>query len=512
MTRTDAGTTSGHPPTETRSAVTDAETEGAVDESPGGAAGLTRKLSWVDGFSMAMLMPNGIVVFLGAAIADLGAAAAATLIGITSVIGYLQNFLYYEMAMMFPDETGGIALYANRAWRRHCSFVGPLAAFGYWLGWALTGAVVGETLGAFVQSEWFSGQTRSLSAGPLTLSFPQAVAVGVILVSFLINANGVKVASQVYRVVAVLYGLFAVAVMFLPFTHHAWSASHLHWHPGGSFFTTALVWMYVSAWTVYGTEICATFAPEYNRPRFDTKRALRASALFTLGVFVLCPLSTTGQLGEHVIANNTVTFAVIAMRQIFGTWITQVLVVIIVGELLLTVFASSGDAGRALLGMANRGLTLRQVTTLNRRGEPGRALILDTIINCLVVLLVKSPLAALFASNLGYLLATIAAVSGFLILRWDRPDAHRPVRLSAVWVPIAGVILVLDVLMTYAGVTHPTLDGYGSTEDVLVGLGILLLSLVVWMIRRVVQDKKPMAWRDRDDDHLAPAGPVAGGG
>src|ERR1700754_3870070 len=85
------------------------------------------KLGWFDGFSMAMSIPNGIVTSLGFCIAAVGALPAMLFWSLSSAFGFLQNFLYAEMAMMFPTESGGIAVYANQAWRRHSSFVGPLA-------------------------------------------------------------------------------------------------------------------------------------------------------------------------------------------------------------------------------------------------------------------------------------------------------------------------------------------------------------------------------------------------
>ena len=47
----------------------------------------------------------------------------------------------------FPKLSGGVAVYAHEAWKRYTSFVGPIAAVGYWLGWSvvlsLNGAIVG---------------------------------------------------------------------------------------------------------------------------------------------------------------------------------------------------------------------------------------------------------------------------------------------------------------------------------------------------------------------------------
>ena len=53
---------------------------------------------------------------------------------------------------MFPKLAGGVAIYAHEAWKRYTTFVGPIAAVGYWLGWsvvlALSGAIVGNLLDA----------------------------------------------------------------------------------------------------------------------------------------------------------------------------------------------------------------------------------------------------------------------------------------------------------------------------------------------------------------------------
>ena len=38
---------------------------------------------------------------------------------------------------MFPYKSGGIALYAHEAWRKYLTLIGPLATFGYWIGWSM---------------------------------------------------------------------------------------------------------------------------------------------------------------------------------------------------------------------------------------------------------------------------------------------------------------------------------------------------------------------------------------
>ncbi|MFD4762324.1 hypothetical protein ACFWOJ_26700 [Streptomyces sp. NPDC058439] len=73
--------------------------------------------------------------------------------------------------------------------------------------------------------------------------------------------------------------------LVMPFLSGEWSTTGLHWDLHGlSGVREALVWLYVMAWTSFGVEVCATFAPEYKDTVRDTSRALRAGVLFSLGV------------------------------------------------------------------------------------------------------------------------------------------------------------------------------------------------------------------------------------
>jgi amino acid transporter len=157
--------------------------------------------------------------------------------------------------------------------------------------------------------------------------------------------------------------------------------------------------------------------------------------------------------------------------------------------------AASADGGRVVFAMARHGLTVRQFDQLNRYNEPARALTLDLVINVIIVLAVSSPLAILMASNFAYMLAVILAVSAFLLLRKDRPHATRPLRLEKQWIFIAAVILVFDILLTLVGITHPGLAGYGSAANIWVAIGALLVAVLLYYVRVVVQDKQQFLWR-----------------
>ena len=53
----------------------------------------------------------------------------------------------------------------------------------------------------------------------------------------------------------------------------------------------------------------------------------------------------------------------------------------------------------------------------------------DMVVNILLVLFIGNIFGILAASNLGYVLAHMFALSGFVLLRRDRPNWPRPIKL-----------------------------------------------------------------------------------
>jgi hypothetical protein len=52
---------------------------------------------------------------------------------------------------------------------------------------------------------------------------------------------------------------------------------------------------------------------------------------------------------------------------------------------------------------------------------------------------------------------------------------------------------------------NPDITGYGTFFDLLVGIGVLLISILLYIFRRVFQDGKPIALRE-ETPVLPPAG------
>ena len=56
---------------------------------------------------------------------------------------------------MFPEKSGGLALYAHEAWRKYTTLVGPIATFGYWIGWSVVLSSSGLFIGSLISGTWF---------------------------------------------------------------------------------------------------------------------------------------------------------------------------------------------------------------------------------------------------------------------------------------------------------------------------------------------------------------------
>ena len=117
-------------------------------------------------------------------------------------------------------------------------------------------------------------------------------------------------------------------------------------------------------------------------------------------------------------------------------------------------------------------MTVKQLGTLNRFHVPGNAMTVDMVINILFVLFIGNIFGVLAASNLGYVLAHMFALSGFVILRRTRPNWPRPIKLGAIWVPIAAILAVWCGVLTVVGFgwMQVAAGGYGDTKEKVIGV------------------------------------------
>jgi amino acid transporter len=478
---------------------------------------LLKTISWFDGFVVALANPSFLITALGGSALSLGGWGAVILWTVSVIIGALHNYIYSETAAMFPRLSGGIAIYAHEAWKRYLSFVGPLAAFGYWIGWSVVLSATGVVVGFLVQAEWFestatsdfwnaSGHVLGLEWFPWYWSFPIAVTVVIIAVIWLVNVLGMRPAVWIGYVTGGLLLIPLAIMMFLPYLTGDFSTDNLHSNIDlGSGVTSptgirlVLVWLYIMCWSSYGMECCATFAPEYHDTARDTPKALRAAAVFGVLVYSLLPLGAVGTFGDQNLdVTNIYTFMAPTMQDLLGGG-GGIAVILLCAGIVLAMNTATADGSRALYGISQDAMTIKWLGKLNRRHVPANAMTMDALLNIGLLFTfaydATGALRILLFSNLGYVFCHVAAMSGVLLLRKDRPDWPRPLRLGSGWLVVAGALAAFDALLLVVGALSPDIaygQGWGPT---FVGLAVLGISLVLYIYRVVVEDKQPLRMR-----------------
>ena len=159
---------------------------------------------------------------------------------------------------------------------------------------------------------------------------------------------------------------------------------------------------------------------------------------------------------------------------------------------------ATADGSRALYGISRDGMTIKELGRLNRFNVPGNAMSLDTIINILFVLFVGNIFGILAASNIGYVLAHMFALSGYVLLRKDRPNWPRPIKLPAYLDAdrrrsLRRLVPRSSRSSASAG-SRPPAGGYGKgTKVKIIGVAVLGASLLLFLFRRIVQDGETAA-------------------
>ena len=124
----------------------------------------------------------------------------------------------------------------------------------------------------------------------------------------------------------------------------------------------------------------------------------------------------------------------------FGTFLT----VCLCGGLLLSMNTATMDGSRALYALSEEKMTVKQLDHLNRHHVPSRAMTVDMLLNVFLVLYFGNIFFILAAGNVGYMLSHVLALSGVLLLRKDRPNWPRPLKLAKPWMVAAGVFCVAN--------------------------------------------------------------------
>jgi len=212
--------------------------------------------------------------------------------------------------------------------------------------------------------------------------------------------------------------------------------------------------------------------------------------------------TVVGTIGDQNITfANSLTFYGQVFTILIGSTAADILVVMLCAGIVLSMNTATMDGSRALYGISQDGMTIRWLGKLNRNNVPGNAMTMDALLNIVLLFVAIGALAGggylkiLAVSNFGYVIAHIFAISGFLLLRRDRPGWPRPIKLSPIWTGAAVLCLVLDIVYLVVGSISFSLTGYpGGSQVFVAGLVVLVIAVLLYIYRVVVEDKAKLRW------------------
>ncbi len=444
---------------------------------------LVKSVRWYDGVILIGFgVPGLLYPSVGSSVVALGALGAAVVWALSAIIGKFQANMVSEVAAMFPEKSGGIGILASEGISRYGKPFGALAAFAYWFGWTIVMAINGVLVGDYIKATiWPSAS-------------PELLGTVMLVLLYLFNVYGLKPgvwAGYALGVATVVpMGLMIVGAFFGGSFHWGHLAqvalpNHIGWTSMKGL-GVVLTWMFIVGWSAYGTEAAATLAPEYHDTVRDTPKALRGSATISMAFYVLMPLAAVGVLGISQIQKSPYTAFAPMLDKILGPAAGGVVIITVLASLVLSANLATIGGSRTLYQAARDRHILTIFGYVNKRGIPAAGMTLDLIVNVAFIWALKNPIAILVASNVGYFVAWILMLVSFVLLRRDRKDVARPIKLKPAWVGGGVLLIALNTVFLIVGA-----PSYGA-GPLLLGVGVLALSIVMWAVRNYFEEPRRM--------------------
>lgn len=480
---------------------------------------LHRALDWKDAFWASSGVPAGVLLTMGGIASVIGQPSWVVWI-VSILMGFVQSFVYAEIAGLYPHKSGGASVYGAAAWLPYSKFVAPISVWCNWLAWSPVLAL-GTSLGAgYVMASLFAPDAAinqwqiplvnlGFIRGGLTLRLNAVSIIGAafLILTFALQHHGAARAAYAQKILGVacmapliLVGLVPLLTGDLPSDHLfpllpmvRDAAGNAHFGTWDIYGLTLLMGaMFGAGWSTYGFETAVCYTREFKNPTRDTPRAIIAAGLLCILIFVTVPLAFQASLGLDGLLDPRIydgSGVALALAHIVtkglgggGVIVTNVFIAMLILSLLLIVMTSMMGSSRTLYQASVDGWLPRYLSRVNGHGAPTAAMWTDLGFN-LVLLLASDYFAVLMISNVCYLLFNFLNLQSGWIHRIDRPEVERPFRCPT-WLMALGAGFGF-VNMAFLG-AGADVWGAGTLRN---GLIAVLLIVPVFLFRHYVQDK-----------------------
>ncbi|SIT87100.1 APC family permease [Pontibaca methylaminivorans] len=484
------------------------------------SAGLHRAIGWKDAFWMASGVPALVLFSIGGIAATVG--NPSWVIWILSVsFGFLQAFVYAEIAGLFPSKSGGASVYGAAAWIRYSKIVAPLSVWCNWLAWTPVLAIGGGLAAGYLLTALVPEGAAILDfritlinldflKDDLSLRIDAVSIIGtiILLIVFAIQHKGISAAAKVQTILglAVLIPLLIVGIV--PLVSGNVMAENLTpvvpgldpvtraWDIEGT--TLFLGGLFIAAWSAYAFETAICYTSEFRDPSRDTVRAILAAGAACILIYTLVPLAFQGFLGVDGLLQPGVedgsAIAKVMATMVGGdnVFIVRLITVMLFFALTLAIMTSMAGSSRTLFQGSVDGWLPKFLSHANEHGAPTRAMWTDLAFN-LVLLMMSDYLFVLAVSNCCYLVFNFLNLHSGWIHRIDNKNAHRPWRAPTVMLWIGGGLSFINAALLGAG---SNVWGKGTLMTAVV---VIALILPVFFYRHYVTDKGKFPEKMLDD-------------
>lgn len=478
------------------------------------AGELHRSLDWKDAFWASSGVPAGVLLTMGGIATIIG--QPSWVIWIVSILmGFMQSFVYAEIAGLYPHKSGGASVYGAAAWLPYSKFVAPISVWCNWLAWSPV-LTLGTSLGAgYVMASLFAPDA-AINTWHVTLfdlgfireglnfriNAVSIIGSAFLLLTFALQHHGAARAAFAQKIlgVACLAPLILVGLVplitgdlptenlfpLLPLVHDA--VGNVHFGTWDAYGITLLMGaMFGAGWSTYGFETAVCYTREFKNPARDTPRALIASGMLCIVIFALVPLAFQASLGLDGLLDPRIydgSGVALALANILhaGPVVANVFIAMLILSLLLIVMTSMMGSSRTLYQASVDGWLPKYLSRVNSHGAPTAAMWTDLAFN-LILLLASDYFAVLMISNVCYMVFNFLNLQSGWIHRMDRGNWERPFRCPT-WLLATGAVFGF-VNMAFMG-AGADVWGEGTLRNGLIGV---LLILPVFAFRHYVQDK-----------------------
>lgn len=478
------------------------------------AQGLHRTIDWRGAFWVASGVPPFVLFSVGGIAATVG--PPSWLVWSLSILmGFVQAFVYAEIAGLFANKAGGASIYGAAAWIRYGRWFAPYSVWCNWLAWSpvmtLAAATAANYLRNFLPGDSALAHWRVtlldlgfLKQGlALRLDATWLFGVGLLLLAFLGQYRGILRVARIQAVVGVLVVLPILVIGIVPILSGEVELANLlplvpvkygpagevlaggAWNNAG--WTLFLGGMFAAAWSTYSFETAVCYTREFRDPARDTAKAILYSGALCLCTFLTLPIAFQGTLGvarmlEPGIYDGSGVAAALAGMVGGGPLVEGLLVVLMVFGLLLTIMTAMAGTSRTQYQAAVDGWFPRYLASVNRHGAPVRAMLTDLAFNA-VLLLFSDYLFVLAVSCCNYLAFNFLNLNSGWIHRIDNAHIRRPWRAPTPVMMLGTLFAFVNALLLGAGAS------VWGEHALLIAVALMALIVPVFGWRHYVRDR-----------------------